>query len=110
MVFHPPVRSGISGDLGVEDEKAGLQLGDARPNPLAMLPEQLPALVIGNAPLFAQRRIAKHFPDRHSGCLETTDEFDPDQDGCIVAALARRIADRPGQQADPFIITDGVRR
>jgi hypothetical protein len=110
MVLHPPVRSGISSDLGVEDEKTGLQLGDTRPNPLPMLPEQLSALAIGPAPLFAQRCIAKHFPDWHSGRLETTDKFDPGQDGCIVTALARRIADRPGQQADPFIITDGVRR
>jgi hypothetical protein len=103
MVFYPPVRSRISGDLGVEDEKAGLQFGDTRLNPFAMLPKQFAALVIGHAPLLPQRRITKHFTDRHSGGLETTDKFDPGQDGCIVTALARRIAESPGQQANPFI-------
>jgi hypothetical protein len=100
----------MSGDLGVEDAKAGLQFGDARPNPLAMLPEQFSTFVIGDASLFPQRRIAKHFPDRHAGRLETADEFDPGQNRRIVTALARRIADGPRQQPNPFVITDGVRR
>jgi hypothetical protein len=53
MVLHPLDAGGIASDLGIEDEKAGLQFGDVAPDVLAMLFEHLPASWSSDVPFLA---------------------------------------------------------
>ncbi len=102
------MRAGVAGDLGVEDDETGLQLGDPNPNPLAMLLEQLAALAFGSNALGAQRRVAQHLPDRHSRRFQAAEKFDPGKDGRVVVALLRSVSRGIGEQPNPLVIADRV--
>jgi len=88
MVFDPLLDVGIAGDLGVEDEKAGFEFGDASANLLAVPFQQQTTIGFRAGSRFAQRRIAQHLAERHAGSLEPAEEIDPGQDRGVVVALA----------------------
>jgi len=108
MVFVPRFVTGISGDLGVEDEKACLKFGHMGTNPVAVLFQQRPAIGASAGAEFPQCRIAQHFPDRHSRRFQATEKFDPDEDGCVIVPLARSIPVGVGKQPDPLVIANRV--
>src|SRR5215475_13233518 len=80
IVLHPLFLAGISGNLGVEDEKAGLQFGHMRTDTLTVLFEQRAALRFRVDGALPQGRVTQHFPNRHPGRFETIEKFYPDQD------------------------------
>src|SRR5690606_5142118 len=80
IFFHPLFHAGISGNLGVEDEKAGLQFGHMGADTLAVLFKQRTALRFRANAALPQGRVAQHFPNRHPGRFEAVEKFYPDQD------------------------------
>jgi hypothetical protein len=80
MTLDPLLGAGIAGDFGVEDEKAGFQLFDMRPDALAMLFEQFAALRLRRDTTILQLRIAEHFPDRHPRRFQAAEKLDPGED------------------------------
>jgi len=80
MVLHPHVGAGVSGNFAVEDEKAGLQIGQLGANTFAVLFEQGLAFRFRADATLPQGCILQHVPNGHSGCLETPEKFDPGQD------------------------------
>ncbi|OJW63712.1 MAG: hypothetical protein BGO65_08940 [Afipia sp. 64-13] len=80
MICHPLFVTGVSGNLGIEDEEAGLQFGQMRADTLAVLFEQRAALRFRANAALPQGRIAQHFTNRHSGRFETAEKFYPNQD------------------------------
>lgn len=51
IVFNPLFRSGVSADLGVEDEKVGIQFSDMSPHIVPMLFKHFPTLRFGTGTL-----------------------------------------------------------
>jgi hypothetical protein len=110
MFFRPLFHAGVTGDLGVEDKKTGVQIGHMSTYALAVLFEQRATLRLRAGAALPQDRITQHLPDRHSGRLQTIEKFDPAQNRCVIVPAARRIPVRAGDQPDPLIVTDGVSR
>jgi len=110
MFFRPLLQAGVTGDLGVEDKKTGVQIGYMSADALAVLFEQLATLRLGTGAALPQDRVTQHLSDRHSGRLQTIEKFDPTQNRCVIVSLTRWIPVRAGNQPDPLIITDGVGR
>lgn len=77
---------------------------------IAMLFQYFAPLHLRADAALPQSRIAQHVPDRHPDRPQTPEEFDPDQDGCVVVPLARLVPVRIGKQPDPLIVTDGIGR
>ncbi|MBB4003825.1 hypothetical protein GGR03_002906 [Aurantimonas endophytica] len=110
MVFGLLDTAGIASDLGIEDEKAGLQFGDMGSDTLAMFFEHLPARRSGHVAFRTERRVAQHLADRHAGRFQAAEKFDPRQDGCVVVPLSRAVTISIGKQPDPLIIAKRVGR
>lgn len=72
--------AGVTGDLGVEDEERGLQLGNMGSDALTVLFQKVTALRFRADAALPHGCIMQHFPDRHSGRSQTAKKFDPDQD------------------------------
>jgi len=80
MVIFPRFLAGISGNLGVEDEKAGLQFGHMGTDTLTVLFKQRAALRFRADAALPQSCVVQHFPNRHPGRFETVEKFYPGQD------------------------------
>jgi len=80
MILHPLFPAGISSNLGVEDEKAGLQLGHMRTDALTVLFEQRATLCFRVDAALPQGRVTQHVPNGHPGRLEAIEKFHPGQD------------------------------
>jgi len=98
----------IGGDLLVEDAKAGIELGEIGPDPVAMHLQDPATLALGSGPLGPQPGIAQHLADRHAGRPEMADEADPDQDALVIVAPPAPPARGIGQEADPLVVADGM--
>jgi hypothetical protein len=72
--------TGVPGDLGVEDEKRGLEFGSMDADALTMLFQQFLPLRLRADAALPQSCITQHIPDRHPGRSQTPKELDPDQD------------------------------
>jgi hypothetical protein len=80
MVCHPLFWAGITGDLGIEDEKAGLQLGNMSSDAFPVLFKQLPAFALCCRAPAPKSRVPQHLPNRHAGRFQATEKFNPNQD------------------------------
>jgi hypothetical protein len=106
MAIDPLCVIAITGDLGIEDEKTGLEFGHLGTYSLTMVFEQFTALGFRFDPTLAQARITQHVPDRHSGCFQPTKKFNPDQNRRVVVTMARSVTLSKREQPDPFVIAD----
>src|SRR3954453_21525929 len=79
IVLHPLFHAGVSGDLGVEDEKTVLQFAKMRAYTHALLFQQRATFRFRPGAAVPKGGIAQHFPDRHSRRLHSVEKFDPDQ-------------------------------
>jgi len=71
MVLRPFLSFDITVDFGVEDDKAGFQLGNAGTHFLSMRFKHGSALGSGMITLFPHVRIAQHFSDGHAGGFQS---------------------------------------
>jgi hypothetical protein len=100
--------SGISGNLRVEDEKAGFQFVDVGADALAMLFKKFATFSLCRNTTIPQLRKAEHVPDRHSRRFQASEELDPDKNRSAVVTVTRLVPIRIGQQPDPLVIADSV--
>src|SRR3981189_1435308 len=106
MILAPCSRAGVASNLGVENEKAGLQFGNVGTDGRTVALQKLATLSLGAGAALPQCCVAQLVPDRHPGRLQTAEKLDPGQDRCVVVPLARLVAVSIGQQPDPLIVTD----
>ncbi|MDQ0995590.1 hypothetical protein QFZ34_000767 [Phyllobacterium ifriqiyense] len=78
MFLHPLFLAGISGNLGVKDKKAGLEIGNVGANEIAMLFQQLATLRFCFDTPLPQSCVMQHVPDRHSSHFQATKKLNPD--------------------------------
>ena len=81
-----------------------------RAHAIAVSLEQSPALRSGRCAALAESRIMQHLPDRHPGRLQALEKGHPGQDGRIVVALSGPVAGGAGNETDPFVVAQRVRR
>src|SRR6266581_2276935 len=106
MILVPCSRAGVASNLGVENEKAGLQFGNVGTDGRTVALQKLATLSLGADAALPQCCVAQLVPDRHPGRLQTAEKLDPGQDRCVVIPMARLVAVSIGQQPDPFIVTN----
>lgn len=58
---------------------------------LTVLPQHVETLCLRDDAALSQSCVAQHFPDRHSGRLQTAEERDPSQDRRVVVTLTRLV-------------------
>jgi hypothetical protein len=92
MVIYPRCLAGIAGDLFVEDEQAVRKIGGMSADTLTVLYKHLAALSFRFHTARSQGCITQHFADWHSGCFQTPQKFDPDQNRSVVVPLPRLVA------------------
>src|SRR5262245_28978220 len=106
IILHPLFRFGITADLGVEDEKTGIQLVDVGTHAFTVPLQQRAPLGLGAAASIPEFRVKQHVPDRHTSRLQSAEKLDPHKDRGVVVASAGSISVGVRQQSDPLVVAD----